>query len=392
MKTLHTDLIIIGGGAAGFMAGVAAGELGLHAVILESRPKPGRKLLMCGNNRCNLTSALSAQDMLADFSDPVAPFLQPALRAFPPNALRDWCHKNGLQTKVQHDNRVYPQSEKAADVHHLFTDLLARYGIGLMLNSPVRQVIPQKTGGILVRTDNLELTASNVLIATGGVSYPKTGSVGDGQKMASILGHKIEPYRPGLAGFDMPPAWISANPMQSIPNVTLDIIVNGKPVATTHGFLEIERYGIGGPAVTNASCIIARRNLKNYHFEVDIEGKKWTLKPIRPRPLKEAMVTVGGITLNEVNPNTLESKRVPHLFFAGEVLDVDGPSGGYNLQAAFSTARLAIQAIAKKSPPRTPPVIQPARSKKGNRHPQGNRSPHGNRPYKKRKHPPRRPR
>lgn len=347
MTQTNTELIIIGGGAAGLMAGVAAGERNLRAVILERCPKPGRKLLMCGNNRCNITSALPAREMLADFGDPIAPFLEPALTAFPPSALREWCHKNGLPTKMQRDKRVYPQSERASDVHHLFTDLLAKYNTGLMLNSTVHQITPQKSGEWLVRTGNAELTARCLLLATGGVSYPKTGSVGDGQKMASALGHKVTPYRPGLAGFDMPPAWIAAHPVRSIPNVVLTIRVGGKAVAVTEGFLEIEKYGIGGPAVTNASRIIARRDLKNYSFDVDMNGKRWTLQPLRVRPLKEAMVTVGGIALNEVDPRTLESKKSPGLFFAGEILDIDGPSGGYNLQAAFSTARLAIEAIAK---------------------------------------------
>jgi len=385
----NTDLIIIGGGAAGLMAGVAAGELGLRTVILERCPKPGRKLLMCGNNRCNITKALSVKEMLTDFGDPTASFLEPALTAFPPDALRAWCHKNGLLTKMQRDKRVYPHSEKSADVHHLFTDLLANYSIGIMLNSPVRQIIPQQSGGLIVKTDNLELSATCVLIATGGVSYPKTGSVGDGQKMASSLGHKVTPYRPGLAGFDMPPAWIAANPMRSIPNVKLKIMVGGKAVATTEGFLEIEKYGIGGPAVTNASRIIARRDLKNYSFEIDEGGKKWTLNPVRVRPLKEAMVTVGGIELSEVNPGTMESKCAPGLFLAGEVLDVDGPSGGYNLQAAFSTARLAVESIAKQCPARKKPLqnnpVQknPARknySEKGSR-------PHEKRHYKNRRRP-----
>jgi len=382
MKQPHTDLIIIGGGAAGLMAGVAAGELGLRTLILESRPKPGRKLLMCGNNRCNLTSAIPIEAMLSDFGDPIASFLKPALSAFPPDALRAWCQKNGLQTKVQRDLRVYPQSDKAADVHHLFTDLLANYGIGLALNTPVRKILPKAPGEISVLTDNLELSARCVLIATGGVSYPKTGSVGDGQKMASALGHKVTPYRPGLAGFDMPPAWVAANPMESIPDVTLRIIANGKTVATTHGFLEIEKYGIGGPAVTNASRIIARMDLKNYHFEVGPKEKPWTLHPVRVRPLKEAMVTVGGIALNEVDPHTLESKRVPNLFLAGEVLDVDGPSGGYNLQAAFSTARLAVEAIAKKCPPREKPIQKSPQKK--NRPKKGNRS-YGKKHYSKRR-------
>jgi len=366
------------------MAGVLAGEAGLRTLILESRPKAGRKLLMCGNNRCNLTSALTASEMLADYGDPVSPFLEPALSAFPPKALRDWFQKNGLQTKVQHDGRVYPQSEKAADVHHFFTDHLAQYGVSLMLNSFARDIYSNKQGGLTVKTDNMNLTAPCVLIATGGVSYPKTGSVGDGQKMALALGHKITPYRPGLAGFDMPPAWINANPMQSIPDVTLKIIVNGNPFATTHGFLEIERYGIGGPAVTNASRIIARHNLKNYSFEADVNGQCWKLNPVKVRPLKEAMVTVGGVALGDVNPQTMESKKVPGLYFAGEVLDVDGPSGGYNLQAAFSTARLAVETIDKKcQTPRKSVQKKPAAKKR----PQKGRPFHAKRHNQNRKRP-----
>jgi predicted Rossmann fold flavoprotein len=335
-----TDLIIIGGGAAGLMAGAAAGERGIRAVILERCPKPGRKLLMCGNNRCNLTSALPVEQMLADYGDPVGPFLKPALTAFPPSALRDWCHRNGLPTKMQRDKRVYPQSEKAADVHHLLTDLLAKHGIGLMLNSPVRSIVPQKNGELAVQTDNLELTAKHVLMATGGVSYPKTGSVGDGQKMASALGHKVTPFRPGLAGFDLP-----QHKLRPMDHVTLHILVNGKTVATTTGALEIEKYGISGPAVINACRTISRRNLKNVQFEVEQGSKHWKIQPLKARPLKEAMTTVGGIMLNEIDPKTMESRKVPGLCFAGEVMDVDGPCGGYNLQAAFSTARLAVHSI-----------------------------------------------
>lgn len=350
MTSTNTDLIIIGGGAAGLMAGAAAGECGLRTLILESRPKPGRKLLMCGNNRCNITSALSSSEMLADYGAPTDAFLTQAITAFPPGALRDWCHKNGLLTKMQRDKRVYPQSERAADVHHLFTDLIAQYGTGLMINSPVLDIVPQKQGGFLVKTENMELTTRHVLIATGGVSYPKTGSVGDGQKMAAKLGHKILPFRPGLAGFDMPPDWLAASPCATFEDVTLRIISSGKTVGTTHGTLEIEKYGITGPAVVNASRLIARQNLKNYTFEVERGSDHWTLHPIKPRPLKEAMITVGGVALDEVDPCTMESKKIPGLYFAGEVLDVDGPSGGYNLQAAFSTARLAIEAIARKTP------------------------------------------
>ena len=353
-----TDLIIIGGGAAGLMAGTAAGEAGLRAVILERCPKPGRKLLMCGNNRCNITSALPVPQMLADYGAPLDTFLEPALTAFSPKALRSWFEKNRLPTKVQPDKRVYPRSERAIDVHRCFTDQLARYNIGLMLNSPVQKIQRLETG-FCVTTKNLELTAKHVLVATGGVSYPKTGSVGDGQKMAAALGHKILPYRPGLAGFNLP-----QHNLRAMDNVTLTILSNGKAIAETSGALEIEKYGISGPAIINACRIISRQNLPNVTFEIRgadtpvrakgrqerLPHKTWKIKPDKPRPLKEAMTTVGGVALGDINPQTMESKKVPGLYFAGEVLDIDGPCGGYNLQSAFSTARLAIDSIAKKAP------------------------------------------
>jgi predicted Rossmann fold flavoprotein len=345
----NTDLIIIGGGAAGLMAGAAAGEAGLRAVLLERCPKPGRKLLMCGNNRCNITSALPVHQMLADYGEPLTTFLEPALTAFSSSALRDWFRKNGMPTKVQPDKRVYPQSERAIDVHHCFTDQLAKHGIGIMLNSPVEKIQPLGTG-FNVTTANMEVTAGNVLIATGGVSYPKTGSVGDGQKMAAALGHKILPYRPGLAGLNLP-----QHHLRSADHVTLTIFSNGKAVAETAGALDVEKYGISGPAVIDACRIISRRNLQKISFEISAGSKHWKIEPGSPRPLKEAMTTVGGVALNEVNPQTMESKKVPGLYFAGEVLDIDGPCGGYNLQAAFSTARLATESIAKQSPIRKNP-------------------------------------
>jgi predicted Rossmann fold flavoprotein len=359
MKSTNTDLIIIGGGAAGLMAGAAAGEAGLRAVILERCPKAGRKLLMCGNNRCNITSALPVEQMLADYGDPLTQFLEPAIAAFSPGKLRDWFHKNGLVTKMQRDKRVYPQSERAIDVHRCFTDQLAKYNIGIMLNSPVQSFQALETGrsgghttfqasekGFCVTTENLELTAKYVLLCTGGVSYPKTGSVGDGQKFAATLGHKVLPYRPGLAGFNLP-----RHNLRATDDVTLTILADGKPIAETQGALEIEKYGISGPAVIDACRIISRRTLKNVTFQIRGAGiPACTITPEKPRPLKEAMTTVGGVALGEVNPQTMESKKVPGLYFAGEVLDIDGPCGGYNLQAAFSTARLAVESINKQCP------------------------------------------
>ena len=352
------------------MAGAAAGEAGLQAVILERCPKAGRKLLMCGNNRCNLTSALPVPQMLADYGEPLTAFLEPALSAFSPKDLRNWFETNRLPTKVQPDKRVYPRSERAIDVHRCFTDLLAKHNIGLLLNCAVQSIRPLDKG-FEATTPGLTLSAKNILIATGGVSYPKTGSVGDGQKMAAALGHKVLPYRPGLAGFNLP-----HHKLRPSDNITLTILSDGKPVAETHGALEIEKYGISGPAVINACRIISRKNLKNITFELRGAGiPACTITPEKPRPLKEAMTTVGGIALGNIDPQTMESKKTPGLYVAGEVLDIDGPCGGYNLQAAFSTARLAINSIAKDAPVRKNSPQPKRRNPRGKRYHSNRRRP-----------------
>ena len=202
-----TDLIIIGGGAAGLMAGAAAGELGLKTLGLERKHKPGRKLLMCGNARCNLTTNISEDRMIQMFGDPVGPFLSPALKAFSPSAAQRWFAANGLKTVVKAGNKVYPHTERASDVLNLFTDRLRDGGVSLACSAVVLNVEPLKDG-FRVTTDNFVVEGKYLLVATGGVSYPKTGSVGDGQQWAEKLGHGIEPYRPGLIGFEVDPGVI----------------------------------------------------------------------------------------------------------------------------------------------------------------------------------------
>lgn len=417
----NTDLIIIGAGAAGLMAACRAAELGLRAILVDRKHQPGRKLLMCGNNRCNITSAISAEELLADYGDPVAAFLRPAVAALPPAQLRDWFHKHGVPTKVHKDGRVFPSSESAADVLHCFTDQLREAEFPILFQAPVEAVEAAKGGGFVVRMRHLTLSAPNVLIATGGVSYPKTGSVGDGQKFATALGHTVMPFRPGLAGFDLAELWL--NPRQgeiAFPGTRLQILVQGKPVAETTGEILCGTAGARGPALVNASRILSRRQIGKYEFLVDLVPglepaaladrlarllgagkplaaslagpmlpaeaaepfvkhvagldpkrcgplppadldrlakalKGWILRPRQMRSLKEAMVTVGGVSLKEIDPNTLQSRLRPGLWFAGEVMDVDGPSGGYNLHAAFATATLAVRSIAAKRTSNTRP-------------------------------------
>jgi len=344
----ETDFVIIGGGAAGLMAGCLAGDMGLRTVILERKHKPGRKLLMCGNSRCNLTINISAERMIEMYGEPVGSFVRQAIMDFPPSMLQRWFAANGLKTVVRTGNKVYPHTDRASDVLHFFTDYLRDRGVSLAASS-IAQSLKKTKDGFYINATNFTLESRFVMIATGGVSYPKTGSVGDGQQLAAELGHSIEPYRPGLVGFEVDRKVIADRIGNEWSDVRVRIISGATTIAETRGVYAIEQWGIGGTAITDASRIVARLNLNNYMLRIEFaDGKVEDVKPLRPRSLKEAMVTIGGVSLKDVNNRTMESLRCPGLYFAGEVLDVDGPTGGYNLHAAFATARLAVADIGRK--------------------------------------------
>jgi len=352
-----TDLIVIGGGAAGLMAGCAAGELGLKTIVLERKHKPGRKLLMCGNARCNLTTNISEDRMLQMLGDPVGPFLETAIRAFTPSMLQRWFAANGLKTVVKAGNKVYPHTECAADVLNLFADLLRDRNVTVACSAVV-EAIERTRDKFRVTTDNFVVEGTYVLIATGGVSYPKTGSVGDGQEWARRLGHRVAPARPGLVGFEVAPSVLKGRVGKVYEKVAVEVVSGGRIVGETRGIYEIEKWGIGGTAITDASRIVSRLNLADFLLRIMLnDGSVEEIRPLRPRPIKEAMVTVGGVALGDINPRTMESRKVPGLYFAGEVLDIDGPTGGYNLQAAFSSARLAVESIGKRCGKRGYPVL-----------------------------------
>lgn len=343
-----TDLIVVGGGAAGLMAGAAAGGLGLRTLVLERKHKPGRKLLMCGNARCNLTTNISGSRMLQMYGEPVAPFLEAAIQAFTPSMLQRWFSANGLKTVVKAGNKVYPHTERASDVLNLFTDLMRDRNVSLACSSVVK-ALERTKAGFRATTENFVVESNYVLVATGGISYPKTGSVGDGQEWAKKLGHCVEPYRPGLVGFEVDPKVLKGRIGKIYEKVAVDVMAGGKKVGETRGVYEIEKWGVGGTALTDASRIVARRNLKRYSLAVHFQdGGTEEIRPLGTRSIKEAMVTVGGVNLGEVDGRTMESKKCPGLYFAGEMLDIDGPTGGYNLQAAFSTARLAVAAVGRR--------------------------------------------
>ena len=404
-------LLIIGGGAAGLMAGVAAGEAGIPAMILERRHRPGLKLLMCGNNRCNISHDAKPADMLADYGGSIGHFLNQAINAFPPAALRAWFQKYGLRTVVKRE-RIYPVGENADDVLHLFVDQLRELKVPIALNCPVSSIARQPDSIWSVKTENgMLLQAKYVLLATGGISYPKTGSVGDGQRMAEELGHRVSPLKPGLAGFDTNAALFQGLKESNIEDAIVRILdAKGATISETRGNILCNSGILRGSAVFDATRQIAHANiddftamanilpaaknetqgnlasiLAKYGIPRDLAGnivarfgkmplanalaklKELPLEVASVRPVKEAIVTAGGVSLLEIEPATMASKIEEGLFFAGEVMDIDGPTGGYNLHAAFATARLAVNEISRRikgvQEKRQAPVNKPKKSR-----------------------------
>jgi predicted flavoprotein YhiN len=377
-----TPLVIIGAGAAGLMAACHAGERGVPALLIERKHRAGSKLLMCGNGRCNLTSCLTPEQMLADFGAPLDAFLKTAIDRFTPSQLQNWFERNGLSVMQTRDGKVFPKSERAPDVVRCFSDVLRRYEVPICFNAPVEKVLAEKNG-FTVHTRAFRIRADHVLIATGGVSYPKTGSVGDGQKMASALGHKLQPYRPGLVGVEWAAPWVKAHLGQEFTKTHVRVFDGERCIGETTGLFECERWGLGGGAISNATRLLSRLNARKPGVEITYSRKDPPLKisPLKMRPLKEAMVTVGGVDLQNIDPETMQSKSVPNLYFAGEVMDVDGPTGGYNLTAAFATARLAVDTIAREGNFKPP---------KAKARPQGKKSVKQDRRHRPAHHPPRR--
>jgi len=360
-----TSLVIIGGGAAGLMAACYAGERGIPALLLERKHRAGSKILMCGNGRCNLTSCLTPNQMLADFGEPLEDFLKNAINRFAPDTLQNWFASNGLPLMRTKDGKVFPKSERAPDVVRCFTNVMRQHSIPVCYNAPVEE-IKQTKDGFIVTTRSFSIHAERVLIATGGVSYPKTGSVGDGQKLARNLGHKLQPYRPGLVGIEFKSSWHQSHIGQEFKHTKVEIFDGNQQIGQTTGLLECERWGLGGGAISNATRLLSRHNAKKPTVEITYSTKHPPIKVenLKTRPLKEAMVTVGGVDLQDIDSATMQSKKIPNLYFAGEVLDIDGPTGGYNLTAAFGTARLAIDAIVKEGNFKAPQ--KPSQHKRNN--------------------------
>lgn len=392
---MNCDLLIIGAGAAGLFAACRAAEAGLRAVVMERRHRPGLKLLMCANNRCNFGHVGTAEELLKAYGEPVSSFLAPAVRAFPSTAMARWLESLGVPVK-RSGQRFYPASEKGDDVLHAMTDCLREAQIPIIYNCSAEKIETVKAGGFRVLTSNLSLECRRLLLAVGGCSYPRTGSTGDGMLFAQSLGLETEAPRAGLVGIQCEegdPLNLGREPLEL---ETITVCADGTPVF--EGNLIIEDGILRGSAVYDLTRWLSRQRLPLANLQIDLLPersleslkKRWEMLcerhgnddvlklnglglpqrlarsfaryrdfpldaiksyPVQGcgmRPLREAIVTIGGIALKEFSPDSMECRTIPGLYAAGECLDIDGPTGGYNLEAAFATANLAIRDMAKK--------------------------------------------
>lgn len=407
-------VVVIGGGAAGLMAAVIAGREGAKVTLLEKMNYVGKKMGITGKGRCNITNACDMSDFIKN-TPGNGKFLYGAYERFTNEDLLQLLHDAGLETKVERGGRVFPASDSALDVRNTFMKLMKHYGVDVHLEEPVKKLLVDD--GVVTGVVTVKETyhADAVVIATGGKSYPATGSTGDGYILAAQVGHKITDIRPSLVPIVTEESWVKDLMGLSLRNVELSVVAKNKVQAKMFGEMMFTHFGITGPIVLSLSHTVGKlmrkKNIgtigldinlkpalspetldKRLQKDFDLYSKKQLIngmkdllpsrlipliielagidpqKPINQiskeerqqigymlqhmpltvkglRPVEEAIVTAGGISLKEFNPKTMESKLVKGLYGAGEVLDIDAFTGGYNLQAAFSTGYVAAMHI-----------------------------------------------
>ncbi len=408
-------VIVVGGGASGLMAAGRAAECGARTIVLEKMERPARKLRITGKGRCNLTNIAALPEFLSHFGRR-GDFLRQAFARFFTDDLTEFLSELGVPTVTERGGRVFPASESAGDVAAALERWAISRGAILRTRVPVSELVISggRVTGIACAGAALEMEAGAVILATGGASYPGTGSSGDGYRLASSAGHTIVPIRPALV--PLTTAGDAAQRMQglSLRNVSVALVVDGRRRAQEFGELLFTHFGVSGPVVLTLSgrAVEALASGKSVDLAIDLKPaldekalekrllreietlarkraqallatllprkmipvcadatglaldapchqitlaqrrrlRAW-LKDVRltvdgHRPLAEAIVTAGGVDLREVDPRTLASRKVKGLHFCGEMLDLDADTGGYNLQAAFSTGRLAGEAAA----------------------------------------------
>ncbi len=406
-----SEILVIGGGAAGMMAAVFAARAGGNVTLLEKNEKLGKKVYITGKGRCNLTNDCDLEGFLAQV--PRNPrFLYSALNFFSPRDMMVLLEECGCPVIVQRGKRVFPASEKASDVTKALASLLRKLNVRIRLNSAVRR-LKTDSGRIAGAelADGSYLPADAVILACGGLSYPSTGSTGDGYRFAEALGHTVIPPSPVLVGLETEETWPRSLQGLSLRNVTLTLSAGKKTLYSEIGEMLFTHFGISGPLALEASChlpvpaegavltVDLKPGLSREQLDARLrrdfaEAGKKQLKSVlpgllpaslaelfpalcgvsvslpcsqitsaqretllgrlkalpltvrAPRPVDEAVVTRGGVSVKEIEPSAMRSRLIPNLYFAGEMIDVDAHTGGFNLQIAWSTGALAGTAAA----------------------------------------------
>jgi len=407
MKKLF-DIAVMGGGAAGIMASVRAGELGKSVVLIERNDSLGKKILMTGKGRCNITNTAPIDVFIKKFS-PGGEFFRTAFFTFSTEDLMEFFRSKGLELRVERQGRVFPVTDKAKSVVSVLEECLKDSGVNIVYNTRITAVERKDGYFILASEDSDPIEAKKVVIAAGGASYKATGSTGDGFKIAERLGHSISPLKPALVPLKTKEPWVKDLQGLGLENIRITFRLGSKTLESEVGELMFTHFGVSGPLVLDMSGDIVSALEKHKEIPMTIDLKpglrieqlesklvhKFTVKgsvqirtlmqdmlpkrmvdlfllllnmPTGKRanqitktdrqaiinmlkalpltitgslPIEEAMVTGGGVSRKDINPRTMESRIAPGLYFAGEVIEGAAPSGGYNLQQAFSTGYLA---------------------------------------------------
>lgn len=409
MSALTADVVVIGGGAAGMMCSAAAAERGLSVILLEPNKLLGRKVRITGKGRCNVTNNCDVKQFLANVPAN-GKFLYSALNRLSSTDTIELFEGLGLPLKTERGNRVFPVSDKSFDVVEALQRYMKRGGVRLEHARALH--IKTQDGAVCgVITSEGEISCHSAVICTGGLSYPLTGSTGDGYRMAQELGHTVTACRPSLVPLESEDLYCAEMQGFSLKNVTLSAFEDDKLIYKELGEMLFTHFGVSGPLVLSASSHMRNFGTSKYRLEIDLkpalDEKKLDARLLRdfekyqnrdfqnslgdlagrtmipvliklsgippetkvnsitreqrhallkllkafpveisgPRTIDEAIVTSGGVSLKEVNPRTMESKLISGLHFAGEVLDIDAYTGGFNLQIAWSTGYTAANSI-----------------------------------------------
>lgn len=407
----ENTVIVIGGGAAGLLAAGTAAQLGKQVVLVEKNNRMGRKLGITGKGRCNLTNDCSAQEVIE--AVPTNPrFLYSALSRFSPQDVMAFFEELGVPLKTERGRRVFPQSDRAADVIDVLVRFLHTNGVRIVQSTAKRLLLGESGIQGVQLQDGKELFASQVIVACGGMSYPGTGSTGDGYKLARQAGHTIVPLRPSLVPLLSKEKDCTEMQGLALKNAAVKVYEVKKLIFEDFGEMLFTHFGLSGPVILSASSHMRNMQPGTYRLSIDTKpglthekldarlqrdfeensNKDFinTLPALLPRkmipvmvarsniapetkcnritreqrqdfaallkdfivtiqgfrPIDEAIITSGGVNVKEIDPKTMQSKLVQGLYFAGEVLDVDAYTGGYNLQIAFATGHLAAQSAA----------------------------------------------